>query len=331
VAGAAGAIVCEEVKVGGKRRFRKGQRVTPEDLAVLAEVDRPLHLIRLDPDDVHEDEAGQRLARAMAGEGIATQPPVQSRVNLVATGKGLLRVDADALLALNRLPGIAIFTLLDRQPVLPGKIVAGAKITPVAVPRATIEDAERIAARSPVVAVMPFQSLKVGVITTEGLEGSVRDRFRATVEGKVGWYGGRVIGYADLPSEPGAVGAAIERFAVEGADVILAGGGNTIDPLDATLQALPAVGAEVVAFGAPAHPGSMFWLAYRGEMPIFNLASCSMYSKATVADLVLPSVMAGERVTSEHIAQLGYGGLLDRDMQFRFPPYEAEQANEDEA
>jgi hypothetical protein len=86
----------------------------------------------------------------------------------------------------------------------------------------------------------------------------------------------------------------------------------------------------VVRFGAPVHPGSMFWLAYveRTETPIFNLSSCSMYSKATVADLILPWIMAGERVTRADIAGIGYGGLLDRDMSWRFPPYDAESVDE---
>jgi hypothetical protein len=54
-----------------------------------------------------------------------------------------------------------------------------------------------------------------------------------------------------------------------------------------------------------------------------------MYSKSTVADLVLPAIMAGERVTSNDLAALGYGGLLDRDMQFRFPPYEQDTGDEE--
>jgi hypothetical protein len=57
-----------------------------------------------------------------------------------------------------------------------------------------------------------------------------------------------------------------------------------------------------------------------------------MYSKATVADLILPWIMAGERVTLDDMAGLGLGGLLDRDMSYRFPAYEAEAADEpDEA
>ncbi|MDP9369474.1 MAG: molybdopterin-binding protein [Chloroflexota bacterium] len=327
-----GAVVTEEVKVDGRRLFRKGHRLAEEDLAALATVGRPLHAVRLGPEDVHEDEAGRRLAVAVGGPGVFPRGPVQSRVNLVAETKGLLRVDAEAVARLNRLPGIAVFTLPDRMTVLPGKIVAGAKITPVAVPEATLVAAEGVAreGEAPVVRVKPFRPLCVGVLTTEGLEGRVRDRFQETVERKVGWYGARVLRFEDPPSAPAPVAAAIEGLIDDGADLILTGGGNTIDPLDAALLALPRIGAEMVKFGAPAHPGSMFWLAHRAatDTPIFNLASCSLYSKATVADLVLPWVMAGERPTLDDLAGLGYGGLLDRDMGFRFPPYDAESVDE---
>lgn len=321
-----GVIICEEVKTNGRRLFQKGHRVTATDLAALATVARPLHALRLGPDDIHEDEAGQRLATAVAGDGIVVKGPVQSRVNLLAATKGLLRVDAAAVIALNKLEGIAVFTLPDRLSVLPGKNVAGAKITPVAIPEATLRQAEELARRAPVVRVAPFRPLCVGVVTTEGLEGKVRDRFRATVERKIAWYGGSVLRFEDLPNDAPTVVSSIERLIADGADLILTGGGNTIDPLDPALLALSTLGARLVKFGAPAHPGSMFWLAYRGETPIFNLASCSMYSKATVADLILPWIMAGERVTLDDLAALGYGGLLDRDMGFRFPPYDDEGA-----
>ncbi|MBA2276664.1 MAG: hypothetical protein H0W06_02770, partial [Chloroflexia bacterium] len=161
-----------------------------------------------------------------------------------------------------------------------------------------------------------------------------RERFQATVHRKIGWFGGSVLRFEDLPNDPAAVARAIDGQIADGARLVLAGGGNTIDPLDTALSALPSVGASIVRFGAPVHPGSMFWLAYtaptatRTATPIFNLSSCSMYSKATVADLVLPWIMAGEHVTGADIAAIGYGGLLERDMGWRFPPYEAEATEE---
>lgn len=328
--GLAGAVVAEEVRLDGKRRFHKGQRLTEADLTDLPRLDRSIHLVGLDPDEVHEDEAGLRLARAVAGQGIELRGPVQSRVNLVSAHKGLMRIDRDAVIAINELPGMAVFTLPDRMAVLPGTVLAGAKITPVAIDGATLAEAEALAAGlasagRPVVQVKPFRPLCVGVVTTEGLADSARDRFQAAVRQKIAWFGGEVLGFVDLKDDADHVAAEIEAMVGIGADVILTGGGNTIDPLDPSLLALPLIGAEMVKFGAAAHPGSMFWLAYMpsagGDIPIFNLASCSLYSRATVADLVLPWVFAGERVTLRDLAELGVGGLLDKDAAFRFPPY----------
>ncbi len=327
-----GIVVTEEVKPNGHRLFRKGHQLTAADLDTLASLTAPIHAVRLDPGEIHEDDAGRRLAAAVAGPGAVTRGPVLSRVNLIAAHKGLLRVDGPLVIELNCLPGIAVFTMPDRIPVLPGKIVCGAKITPVAIDGEILAGAETIARRQPVVQVKPFQPLKVGVVTTEGMTEKTRARFRETIRKKIAWYGGEVLGFADLPNEEVLVANAIEDFIGQGAELILTGGGNTIDPLDAALLALPRIGGEIVKFGAPAHPGSMFWLAYRGVTPIFNVASCSMYSKATVADLVLPWIMAGERVDLTDMAALGFGGLLDRGMSYRFPPYDAEAANEsDEA
>jgi hypothetical protein len=330
-----GVIVTEEVRHNGRRLFQKGHRLAADDLATLAELVRPFHAVRLMDDDVHEDEAARRLAAVAMGPGLTARGPVQSRVNLVAARKGLLRVDPAAVLAINTLADTALFTLPDRLSVLPGKVVAGAKITPVAIPDRLLAQAEAYARARPrpIVEVAPFQPLVVGVVTTEGLTGRTRERFQATVRRKIGWFGGSVLRFEELPNDASAVARAIEGMITDGAQLVLTGGGNTIDPLDATLQALPMIGASVVRFGAPVHPGSMFWLAYaetagRPDTPIFNLSSCSMYSKATVADLVLPWVMAGDRVTRADIAGIGYGGLLDRDMGWRFPPYDAESVDE---
>ncbi|MGH2548786.1 MAG: molybdopterin-binding protein [Thermomicrobiales bacterium] len=330
-ANAVGAIVCEVVKRDGSRVLGKGHVLTASDLPLLEGVQPAIHMVRLAVDDLHEDEAGLRLARALAGDGLTVREPVQSRVNIVANRKGLLRIDSARLNAMNEIFGVAVFSLLDRIPVLPGKNVAGAKITPVAIPRTAIEAAEAIAAGDSVMTVKPYLSRKVGVVTTEGLRGALQARFQQTVRTKLGWFGSEVIGFCDVPDTAGDVAHAIESFVAQGATLILTGGGNTIDPLDATISSLPLLDAELISFGAPAHPGSMFWLAAAGDLPIVNLASCSMYSRSTIADLVLPWIMAGERITKSDMAGLGYGGLLDRDMSFRFPSYASESVDESAA
>ncbi len=316
-------VLAQEIRFDGAR-FHKGQLVTVDMLERLHEFPEPLHAMRLDPNDVHEDDAALAIATAAAGPGIELGKPVQSRVNLKASRKGLLRVDRRTVDAINALPDVGLFTLLDRMVVLPGKIVAGAKITPVATRKSLIDEAVRIASSSKVLQVKPFVPFKIGVVTTETMDAKTWARFEKAVEAKTAWYGGELLGYRAVDNNPEAVAAALFGFLDQGAELLMTGGGNTMDPMDGALGAIPLVEGQVVRIGAPAHPGSMFWLAYTGDVPIFNLASCSMYSKSTVADLILPSIMAGERVTSTDLAGLGYGGLLDRDMQFRFPPYEQE-------
>ena len=54
----------------------------------------------------------------------------------------------------------------------------------------------------------------------------------------------------------------------------------------------------------------MFLLAYaEGEIPIMGLPGCVMYAKRTIFDLILPRVMAGEKLVAEDISVLGEGGL----------------------
>lgn len=330
-----GWILAHQVRDrNGKRLFRKGMAIDVEALSRWGEAERgDLHLIEPDPGDLHEDEGGRRVSAAVAGDGIRTKGPFQSRYHLIAERKGLLRVDPDLLRRINSISGVTVFTLLDRQPVLPGKIVAGVKVTPLTIPEASVVDVERAVERAghAPMAVLPFEPKRVAVLATEGLNEALRSRFRDVVEKKMRWYGSEVVDLRFISSDRAEIAGTMQQFLAAGAEVVMAAGGNTIDPLDPILLALSDVEAEMVHFGGPSHPGSMFWLARVGEVPVINLATCSMYSRSTVADLILPMVMTGQRVTSADIIEIGYGGLLEREMAFRFPDYDAESSDEEDA
>lgn len=317
--------------VAGKRLFKKGQRLDDAVLAQWGEVEPGLvHLIELEPGDLHEDDAGRALASIVAGPGLTVKGPALSRFHLVAEHKGLLRIDVDLLREVNRVEGATLYTLLDRQTVVRGKVVAGLKVTPIGFPSSGIEEVRRIvedAGHSPVM-LIPFQPKKVVVIAAEGLNEKLRERFGEMVGKKMAWYGSEVIDVQFVDATSESVAAAFQAGLDMGADILMAAGGNTIDPLDPILIAVQDIGAEMIHFGAPAHPGSMFWLAQVGEVPIFNLASCSMYSRATVADLILPLVMTGKQIESDDIIELGYGGVLEREMAFRFPDYDVDYSGE---
>lgn len=311
---------------GGKRLVPKGGLLDKAALASWSEVpDGVLHLIELEAGDLHENIAGRRVAEAVSGDGIEIEGPFHSRYNLRARRRGLLVIDPERVYQLNRIGDVSLFTRYTDQGVEAGRVVAGVKATPIVVAEKQVIAIEELAAASgPIVDVQPFRPKRAAVVATESLHPKLRESFERRVAEKLAWYGGEVLGFDYVDADAGAVAAAISGAFRRGADMMLAAGGNTLDPLDPILQALPQVGAGMVHLGAPADPGSMFWVATRDGRPIFNLASCSMYSEATVIDLMLPLVFAGREITADTVIRLGYGGLLEDDMTFRFPDYDGQ-------
>ena len=77
--------------------FRKGQLLTADDLPQVRQASGELHLLEPEPGELHEDEAGGRLARAAAADGIVLSGPTESQYQLVAARRGLGPVAAALL------------------------------------------------------------------------------------------------------------------------------------------------------------------------------------------------------------------------------------------
>lgn len=321
-----GRILAHDVDVGGRTALRKGHQLSCSDLDLLEASDvGEVHLLVLEPGDLPESEAAHRLARAVAGAGVAVKGPVEGRFNIVADIRGVARIDVPVLDALNELDDVSLFTIYDGQVVRPGDVLAGVKVTPLVSTEAAVRAAEELVGDAhAVVRVAAFRPLPVGVVIREALDPRERNRVVARLREKIAWFGSELIGVAQVPDDVQAVVHACRQQLDAGARLLLATGGSALDPLDTMLQALGKLGARMEKFGAPAHPGSLFWLAYVGEpeVPIFGVASCGMFSKATAVDLLLPAVFAGERLDRRAIAALGQGGLLNKQMAFKFPPYD---------
>jgi hypothetical protein len=57
----------------------------------------------------------------------------------------------------------------------------------------------------------------------------------------------------------------------------------------------------------------------KSEIPILGIPACGMYHRTTVFDLILPRVLAGERIGREELAELGHGGLCLHCKECRYP------------
>ncbi len=90
---------------------------------------------RLEPGDVPEDIAADRLATPLVSPLIARSRAATGRVNLSAEVPGLLRIDAGRIDRLNSIDeALTIGTLPDYAVVAPKDLVATIKIIPFSVP-----------------------------------------------------------------------------------------------------------------------------------------------------------------------------------------------------
>ena len=281
-----------------------------------------VHVVELEPGDVHEDAAAARLAAALAGPGLEATAPVQSQTRLVARGRGLLRVKADVVDAINSLGHVSVFTLMDGQAVTQGEEVAGCKVTPVAVPGGLIGRAERLCRdRGPVVELVPFRALRTFVVATERLKPKARELFRDAVTAKLGWYGAEVLAVREVARTPEAVSAAYQEAVQSDAELVLFAGASAIDPLDPAYAELTQAGGELLQLGAPMHPGSMLWLGRLRDAAVVGVASCAGFGRNSSLDLLLPFVFAYGRADAKDLLRLGHGGLIEAAAGRRFPPY----------
>jgi hypothetical protein len=301
--------------------LRKGTVLRADHLARVRQAG-DVHVVELEPGDIHEDDAAQRLATALSGPGLTFEPPVQSQTRLTATHRGLVRVKADLVDAINALGYISVFTLMDGQAVAEGEEVAGCKVTPVAVPGNLVAAAEQMCReKGPVVELLPFRPLRTFVVATERLKPKARELFRAAVTAKLGWYGAEMLAVREVARTPEAVAAAYQEATDMGAQLVLFAGASAIDPLDPAYAELTSAGGQLLQLGAPMHPGSMLWLGRLGDAAVVGVASCAGFGRSSSLDLLLPFVFAYGRAEAGDLLRLGHGGLIESAAGRRFPPY----------
>jgi molybdenum cofactor cytidylyltransferase len=308
----------------GNRIFRKGRRLTPEDVARLrAEGYQEVVVAEPEPGDVGEEEAARRIARACEGPGLRPMPAAGGRVNFLADGAGVFLVEPDRLAQLNRLPGVTLATLTRGSVVRARQIVASLKIIPFALPEAIVAQAEALLQdNSPLMGVYPFQPRRVALILSG--HSAVWPRliadFEAPLRERVDACGGIWLGTQTVRHEEAELARAMEAALRQGADfLILAGETAIMDEEDIAPRAIRRIGGTVEAFGAPVDPGNLLLIAYRGEVPILGAPGCARSRHRNVVDWVIPRLMAGLRLTREEIATMGHGGLLE-DVEERPAP-----------
>ena len=293
--------------------FRKGHVVREEDIPVLLSIGKDnLYVWEKDDTMYHEDEAADILRGLCQNDYMEASSPKEGKVELTAQTDGLFKVDEERLIRLNSLGEMMVATRHGNFPVKKGDKLAGTRIIPLVIEKEKMEAAKEAVGEEPLLALLPYHHKKVGIVTTgnEVFHGRIRDQFGPVIREKLAEFDTEVLGQTIMNDDQEKITEAIQAFLDAGADMVVCTGGMSVDPDDTTPAAIKGTGAEIVSYGAPVLPGAMFLLAYTKDgRPIMGLPGCVMYAKRTIFDLVLPRVMADERVTAQDLAKLGMGGL----------------------
>ncbi|NTW58931.1 MAG: molybdopterin-binding protein [Nitrospirae bacterium] len=348
---AVGAVLAHDVTEIRKGEFkgpafRKGHIIRKEDVCHLQRLGKEnLFVLSLGPDDMHEDEAAVAITRALMGEGVAIKgEPREGKITVVAARDGLLKIDVNALRAFNMVGDVMCATLHTNTVVKKGQEVAGTRAIPLVVTKAVVDRAVKTAQQgSGVLEVKEIRKPRAGVVITgnEVFHGRIQDEFAPIISKKIEEYGGEVVGTYYAPDDEQFIADRLRELLDAGADLLITTGGMSVDPDDVTRFAIKSLGATDITYGSAVLPGAMVLVAClerrdersatsddthssrvprpSSRVPILGIPACGMYHKTTVFDLVLPRVLAGERIGREELAELGHGGLCLHCPECRYP------------
>jgi hypothetical protein len=294
--------------------YRKGHIVCNDDICHLQKLGKnQLYAIELEEDEIHENAAAAILAGALAGEGIAWQnEPKEGKIGLIAARDGLLMVDTAALAAFNMLDEVMCATLHNHTLVKRDELVAATRAIPLVMKRSAIERAAAIARQSgAALSVKSLNQAKIGLVITgnEIFHGLIEDRFAPILSEKVTALGSKIGRIAFAPDDEKLICAEIKNHLDQGCNLLMLSGGMSVDPDDVTRKGIQMAGATEIHYGSAVLPGAMFLVAYMDDIPLLGVPACGLYHRITVLDLVLPRILAGERIDKKALAFMGHGGL----------------------
>ncbi|MFS8112398.1 molybdopterin-binding/glycosyltransferase family 2 protein [Rhizobium jaguaris] len=314
---AEGAVLAHSIRLSDGN-LPKGHVLDRSDLDRLAAANiGRVTAARIEPDDLMENEAAERLARAIAADHLTFSESATGRVNVHSAVDGLFVANRVAVDRLNGVdPAITLACLADHVPVRRGDMVATFKIIPLAVSGEKVAAGVDILRQTTVFEVKPFQPHAASLIATElpSLKTSVMDKTARILSQRLQLAGSilereeRVAHRAPPVAE--AIGNALRAADQLPKLVIVFGASAVIDAGDVIPEAIRLAGGDVIQVGMPVDPGNLLVLGKVGDVYVVGAPGCARSPKENGFDWVLDRILAGEKPTPQEISGMGVGGLL---------------------
>ncbi|MBB3453039.1 molybdenum cofactor cytidylyltransferase [Rhizobium sp. BK313] len=314
---AEGAVLAHSIRLADGN-LPKGHVLGRIDLDRLAAADiGRITAARIEPGDLMENQAAERLAQAIAPDHLTFSEAATGRVNVHSAVDGLFVASRAAVDRLNCVdPAITLACLADHVPVRRGDMVATFKIIPLAVSGEKVAAGVDILKQTTVFEVKPFQPHAVSLVATElpSLKTSVMDKTARILSQRLQLAGSTLEREERVAHRAPAVAEAIDH-ALRAADplsklVIVFGASAVIDTGDVIPAAIRLAGGEVIQVGMPVDPGNLLVLGKVGDVYVVGAPGCARSPKENGFDWVLDRILAGEKPTQQEISGMGVGGLL---------------------
>ena len=304
--------------------FKKGHRVTSGDVCRLMRLGKNhLYVLDLKDDQVHEDDAVNELATALAGPGVIFSGfPSEGKLELRAAYQGLFKVNIEALTEFNMIDDVMCAAIHNNTSVKINDSLAATRAIPLVIHRDELDRAFALAQEYyPIFSVKMYNPLKVRLIITgnEVYQGLIKDKFKDIVQAKVEDLGATLEETVILPDDKSQIKDQINAYLNMETDLIITTGGMSVDPDDVTREGIESSGFVDTMYSSAVLPGAMFLLGYKQKTSIMGLPACALYHRTTIFDLILPRIMAGEKPTRKDLAKLSHGGLCLNCEVCRFP------------
>lgn len=311
-----GGILVHNVPDGqGRKALMKGHRLVAEDIEKLRALGKTqVYVALIEPGDIRENEAAERIGRAVAGENTSATAASGGRVNLYAAARGVMVLNHDTLMLLNSVDGVTVATLPAHTVVDPKTMLATIKTIGLALPGNSLQRVEAIVRdRGAPISVRPLVPVQVAVVLTGSIEARqrVQDTYSGPIRNRVEELGSSVVSSVYVQEDADAIANVVSQAVKDGAGcIILAGETSIMDSKDITPRGIEAAGGEIEAYGAPVEPGNLFLLAYLGRVPVVGAPGCVKSRDKNIVDLVLPRLLSGEHLSRADLNALANGGLL---------------------
>ncbi len=290
--------------------FKRGHIITKEDVPLLKSIGKNyIYKLVLDQDDVHEDEFSITLAPRLAGKNIEFgKKPSEGKITFKSKIDGLFKLDRKRVIKLNSMSVTSFPTIHNNFPVKKGQQLAAFRIIPLIAKKSVLNRALSIADK-PLIWVEEYKIKEAALIITgsEVYDGIVEDRFRPLIKRKLAQFDVELADYTIVRDDIGEIKNAFLKFADH--ELVIVTGGSSVDPDDVTKKALKKAGVKFIREGNPIQPANNLTIGYFGDTTVCVVPAGALFYKASAFDIMLPRLLAKDRITRKEIAEYAIGGL----------------------